>query len=503
MSAVTSLRRLALIIGLVCALSWASAGAAPAMAASPYLIPMPAGSHVGITQGNYDGDHDPKYSGQFAWDFVLYHSAADFPVVAARGGKVIGLRSDSSIHCGGMGEAPGESCWTEANYVLVDHGDGTSALYMHLAQGSVQVSVGKTVAQGQVLGRAGSTGWSTGIHLHFQVEATPSPARVKAAAAGWWWMPTVSVTFSDPSVLERNPNGIPTVSGSTAGGYVSANGGSAGQGPTAAPPGGVWISPDDGSQQVMTIHAAAHAYPSKAGQPAIDHVNFTVWWPALGTKSGPWKTACTVRPPKSGDEYACDFDPLDLGAPAGQLSVSFDVYDTAGGSSLSPNGERTVQWTPPDAVVADGWQTYQGDGYVVDYPGAALYEKIPDSQTYGLYSGGVSYYAVGSDTNPQAVYLVEHISFSSYLNASSLDYTTFLKDMLSLYSMSSSNLAITQHDITVDGKSGLYFSMEGGGSAAESEVVAVGNNLYLVMAAHQTGDSTLDSQRFFQSFHLR
>jgi hypothetical protein len=69
--------------------------------------------------------------------------------------------------------------------------------------------------------------------------------------------------------------------------------------------------------------------------------------------------------------------------------------------------------------------------------------------------------------------------------------------------MSSSDLAIAQHDITVDGKSGLYFSMEGGGSAAESEVVAVGNDLYLVMAAHQTSDNTLDSQRFFQSFHLR
>jgi hypothetical protein len=169
--------------------------------------------------------------------------------------------------------------------------------------------------------------------------------------------------------------------------------------------------------------------------------------------------------------------------------------------SCGDAGGPSVTLTPK--LETSGWQTYQGDGYVIDYPGAALYEKIPDSQTYGLYSGGISYYTVGSDTNPQAVYLAEHITFPSYMNASSFDYTTFLKEMLSLYSMSSSNLAITQHDITVDGKSGLYFSMEGGGSAAESEVVAVGNDLYLVMAAHQTSDTTLDSQRFFQSFHLR
>lgn len=490
------------MVGLVSLLSSAGAGAAPVMAAGPYLLPLLAGSHVGITQGNYDGDHDPKYSGQYAWDFVLYHSAADFPVVAARGGKVIGLRSDSSIHCGGKEEAPGESCWTEANYVLIDHGDGTSALYVHLAQASVQVSVGKTVAQGQVLGRAGSTGWSTGIHLHFQVETTPSPARVKAAAAGWWWMPTVSVTFSDPSVLERNPDGIPTVSGSAAGGYVSSNGGSAGQGPAAATPGGTWISPADGSQQVMTIHAAAHAYPSKAADPAIDHVDFTVWWPALGSKSGPWKTACTVPSPTSGDEYSCDFDPLDLGAPAGQLWLSFDVYDTAGGSNLSPNGERTVDWTPPDVVV-DGWQTYQGDGYVVDYPGTATTEEIPESQTYGLYSGTASYYTEGPESNPQVVYLVEHLVFATSLNASSYDYTTLLKEMLSFYSLSSSDVAVTQRDISVDGNNGLYFSMEGGGSAAEFEVIAVGNDLDVVMAGHQTTDTTLDSRRFFDSFHLR
>jgi hypothetical protein len=75
--------------------------------------------------------------------------------------------------------------------------------------------------------------------------------------------------------------------------------------------------------------------------------------------------------------------------------------------------------------------------------------------------------------------------------------------MLSFYSLSSSDVAVTQRDISVDGNNGLYFSMEGGGSAAEFEVIAVGNDLDVVMAGHQTTDTTLDSRRFFDSFHLR
>lgn len=53
------------------------------------------------------------------------------------------------------------------NYVVVTHADGYSTLYAHLA--SVSVSYGQTVSTGTVLGTVGSTGWSTGFHLHFGV----------------------------------------------------------------------------------------------------------------------------------------------------------------------------------------------------------------------------------------------------------------------------------------------------------------------------------------------
>lgn len=59
------------------------------------------------------------------------------------------------------------------NYVVLQHtaDDGTTfyTLYGHMIQGSIQVSVGEEVEQGRVLGTMGSTGNSTGNHLHFEV----------------------------------------------------------------------------------------------------------------------------------------------------------------------------------------------------------------------------------------------------------------------------------------------------------------------------------------------
>lgn len=82
------------------------------------------------------------------------------PIVAAAGGTVIVSRN--SGWNGGYG-----------NYVVVSHANGTQTLYAHLT--NAIVSQGQSVNQGQTIGYMGSTGRSTGVHLHFEVRGAANP----------------------------------------------------------------------------------------------------------------------------------------------------------------------------------------------------------------------------------------------------------------------------------------------------------------------------------------
>jgi murein DD-endopeptidase MepM/ murein hydrolase activator NlpD len=78
--------------------------------------------------------------------------ACSTPVLAAGSGRVV--------------EA-GWSPYGGGNRIVVDHGNGLKTTYNHLA--SIGVALGQAVAQGQQIAGVGSTGASTGCHLHFEV----------------------------------------------------------------------------------------------------------------------------------------------------------------------------------------------------------------------------------------------------------------------------------------------------------------------------------------------
>jgi len=64
---------------------------------------------------------------------------------------------------------------TYGNWILIDHGDGVATGYAHIRDGETLVSVGEAVTAGQVIAGVGSTGASTGCHLHIEVRVDGTP----------------------------------------------------------------------------------------------------------------------------------------------------------------------------------------------------------------------------------------------------------------------------------------------------------------------------------------
>ncbi len=97
-------------------------------------------------------------SGGITQGYRFYHKAIDIanrgggPILAADGGTVVAAGWDSN----GYG-----------NRVVIDHANGNLTLYAHMSV--LQVSEGQRVNRGDVIGQMGSTGRSTGTHLHFEI----------------------------------------------------------------------------------------------------------------------------------------------------------------------------------------------------------------------------------------------------------------------------------------------------------------------------------------------
>ena len=137
--------------------------------------PEPLRSRRKAAQNGTKSSSGVPYSGTFSWPLPSrgtltspygwrnlwgkqnFHSGTD---IAIAGGTTIKAAAPGTVVKSGMYNSYG-------NYVVVDHGGGVMTGYAHMSRRSV--SVGQQVSTGQKLGEVGSTGNSSGNHLHFQV----------------------------------------------------------------------------------------------------------------------------------------------------------------------------------------------------------------------------------------------------------------------------------------------------------------------------------------------
>lgn len=121
--------------------------------AAGYIFPIP-----GLNIYNINRRYYPSYPGHTGVDINI--NVTGKSIVAVKDGTVV--ISTALRNANGTYRSYGE-------YVVIDHHDGTMTLYGHMYPNSRTVSVGDNVVQGQVIGQVGTTGNSTGNHLHFEV----------------------------------------------------------------------------------------------------------------------------------------------------------------------------------------------------------------------------------------------------------------------------------------------------------------------------------------------
>ena len=125
------------------------------VSASGWAWPMP---YDGVYLTSYYGYRYHPLDGDWR-----YHSGIDVSMSGAYGKNIIATRAGTVI----ISSYEGENGTGYGSYIVIDHGDGYTSLYGHCS--ALLVSQGQHVSRGQIIARVGSTGWSTGPHLHFEV----------------------------------------------------------------------------------------------------------------------------------------------------------------------------------------------------------------------------------------------------------------------------------------------------------------------------------------------
>jgi murein DD-endopeptidase MepM/ murein hydrolase activator NlpD len=152
--------------------STAPAAPGPVIAPGPVAAPAPkvatkpsASGFIWPISGVVTSEYGPRWGG--------FHPGID--IAGPNGGAIVAARSGTVIYAqfndGGYG-----------NLVVIDNGGGFATAYAH--QSKLAVSTGQSVSQGQVIGYEGSTGFSTGPHLHFEIRVDGTAQNPRNFLAG-------------------------------------------------------------------------------------------------------------------------------------------------------------------------------------------------------------------------------------------------------------------------------------------------------------------------------
>jgi murein DD-endopeptidase MepM/ murein hydrolase activator NlpD len=136
---------------------------------------LPASAGPGACPGGYSGG--AVGGGGFIWPANNHYLSGNNYWSGHLGLDIAaGLGAPIYASDGGVAVFAGWSNWGYGNMVVIDHGNGWQTLYAHLSQWNV--SCGQSLLQGNIVGLAGSTGNSSGPHLHFEMNyngSRPNP----------------------------------------------------------------------------------------------------------------------------------------------------------------------------------------------------------------------------------------------------------------------------------------------------------------------------------------
>lgn len=133
-----------------------------------YADGTPPESHIVSHFGSLEEIRQGRAHGGI--DFVVDGSGiGNINIIASKSGVVVYPTDNSQINYEDNGSMENNDGNGWGNYVKIRHADGTHTLYAHLAKGSITVMAGDVVEQGQVIGKLGHSGQSTGPHLHFEI----------------------------------------------------------------------------------------------------------------------------------------------------------------------------------------------------------------------------------------------------------------------------------------------------------------------------------------------